>query len=221
MNLDISIVNSYVNSALIVCVLLQLVFSRKKLGKSIWYFIASMGFVVTAGIVSLIGAAYFEMQNNTIVYLVLVNLLTFLFIFLYYLNLLKSPKLILYQKILIGVFLLSYFICACYIDNFFMVFPVYFYSFQMLLFLIGITIFFFETFNTDHVLNIKDYFPFWLSLGLIVIYVGLMPILLFINNVNISLSREVYYSILLAINVIGYGLLSYGITRSKAEANAN
>lgn len=221
MEWDISVINSYVNISLIVGVLIQLLVCRKKLGQHIGYFIISMGCVVAAGILSIILSAFFGMENSTMLYMVFVNLLTFFFIFLYYLQLLKSSKLILYQKSLIIVFLVSYGLCAVFISNFFEVFPVYFYSFQMLLLLVGITIFFFETFNTDHVLNIKDYFPFWLSLGLIVIYVGLMPILLFINNVNISLSREVYYSILLAINIIGYGLLAYGISRSKATSNQN
>ena len=75
--------------------------------------------------------------------------------------------------------------------------------------------FFYETFNSDIILNITKYFPFWVSLSLIIIYIGLLPILLFINRVNSNLSAETFHLILFLINIIGYSVLFYGILKSN------
>lgn len=159
-----------------------------------------------------------SINNSTPVFVVGVSLFSFLFLFIYYLRLLKSPLTREIQMGIIILFVLCYLIFAIKDGNkFFMYFPVYFYVVQTLLLLASITLFFYETFNSDLILNLQDYLPFWVSLSLIIIYVGLIPILFFINNVQVTVNYKIYLNVIFFVNLIGYSILSYGILRSKND----
>jgi len=202
---------------LLVCVLL---FSnRKKLGKNIPYFLAAMYFVLIPNLVSFILDLLKYDLNTTILFVIFVNILGFLFFFIYFYKIQKMPAVRKLQEGLIGLFILTIIgLILIYKGAFFTQFPMFFYFFQTFLLLIFIALFFFDTFNSDLILDIKKYFPFWVSLSLIIIYVGLIPIMLFIHQVNVEVNRNIYFLILYLINIIGYSIMVYGILVSDLKS---
>lgn len=198
---------------ILVCILL--IFKKKNLGENINYFIISIYLIFIPNFIGFSTKFFENSINSTPLFVVFVNFFGFLFFFIYYYKLLKQKKVKLLQAVVIIIFSIAYLVSALLIENFFLTFPTYFYFFQTLLLLVSITLFFYETFNSNLILNIKEYFPFWVSLSLIIIYVGLLPILLFINNVNASLSRDVFKIILFLVNIIGYTIMIFGILKSK------
>lgn len=201
--------------------LILLIFKNSKSNKNNVPFIIALSTMVFVNLFSLILSVLYEFNiisftNSTPMFVVGVSLVSFLYLFIYFYNLLKSPVTRKIQLIIIILFLLSYILFAIKDgNNFFLYFPVYFYVIETLLLLSTITLFFYETFNSDLILNLQDYFPFWVSLSLIIIYVGLIPILFFINNVRVSVNYDIYLNVIFFVNLVGYSILSYGIMRSK------
>lgn len=215
MKWDIVFVQNTISFLFLVMVFLQLIFRRKKLGKKIGYFIIAMVVIVLANTISFGYRIFIDQLNSTPIFVVLVNGIGFLFFFLYYYNLQKIKKVKILQGVIIGIFVTGYILYGLLSKDFFIKFPSYSYFFECILLIISITMFFYETFNSDIILNITKYFPFWVSLSLIIIYIGLLPILLFINRVNSNLSAETFHLILFLINIIGYSVLFYGILKSN------
>lgn len=204
---------------MLVPVLLTLVYWGR-LGKGKIYLWLSLFCMLVVNIVSYILRRAGIMDNTTPLFVLFVNFLSFLLFYLYYLKILVLPRTKLIQKILIGVFILVFGVMSLvYKQSFFYVFPIYFYFFEIVLLLVSITLFLYESFNSDIILGIKTYFPFWVSMSLIVLFVGLVPVLLFVNSVDTKVSWEVYSSLVFFINLIGYGILSYGTVRSRKTDN--
>jgi len=204
---------------LLVPFILLLVY-RKKLGKTTLAFTFAMAIMSVVNTASMIVRLYDFNYDTTYFFVIGVNFLSFLLFLIYFYLLLKLKRIRKIQLLIIAVFA-SIFILMGIIEgkNFLLRFPSYFYLVETLLLLVSITLFFYETFNSDIILNIKDYFPFWVSLSLITIYVGLLPLLFFLQSVDYSVSKNVYIIILFFINLIGYGILSYGVFRSKKTSN--
>ncbi len=199
---------------LLVCIFLLAYW--KKLGKHSTYFILSMLFILVPNILSF-GQDLFRLEVDTTVFFVIfVNILGFLFFFIYFYRIQGVANIKKFQLAFIILFLLVVvWMILKFREGFFAEFPMYFYVFETLLLIVFIALFFYDTFNSDIILNIKKYFPFWVSLSLIIIYVGLIPILFFIQEVNQEVNRNVYFFILYAINIIGYFILFYGILNSR------
>lgn len=193
---------------------------RKKLGKTTLALTLAMAIMSVVNTTSMIIRLCNFNYDTTYLFVIGVNFLSFLLFLIYFYLLLKLEWVRKIQLLIIAVFV-SIFILMGIIEgkNFLLKFPSYFYLMETLLLLVSITLFFYETFNSDIILNIKDYFPFWASLSLITIYVGLLPLFFFLQSVDYSVSKNVYIIILFFINLIGYGILSYGVFRSKKTSN--
>lgn len=198
---------------LICCV--SLIYYRKKLGEKINFFIIATLFVALPNIIIFILKNFTGFQGiNTIGWIVIpVNIIGFLFFLLYFNQLQTIRKAKLIQDGIVGLFCLNAVLFVLLDKDFFTAFPKFFYFIESVLLLLSISLFFYETFNTNIILNLKKYFPFWVSLSLIVIYVGLLPLLFFADEVGNSLSKEIYFAILLFINITGYSILLYGIRK--------
>ncbi|MDR2206234.1 MAG: hypothetical protein LBE36_08795 [Flavobacteriaceae bacterium] len=120
------------------------------------------------------------------------------------------------QRIITFVFVLvSIFLISWQGKNFFHEFPTNFYFFETILLLGSISLFLYETFHSNIVLNIKSYFPFWVSICLIMVYVGLLPLLFFVQQMGVSISADLFRLIMLFVNFMGYSILIVGILNSK------
>lgn len=199
---------------LVVCGLL--VAKRKNLGINNIYFLLAMFFVTLPNVYTLIISIFNDKaESSTSFFVVSVNFFAFLLFYYYFYKISKTRMAKKIQLGIIAIFILVFLIDTMMDKNFLTQFPIGFYFIETVLLLASITLFFYETFNSNLILNLQKYFPFWVSLSLIIIYVGLLPILLFIHNVNNDLNRNIYFIILYLVNYIGYGILTYGILHSR------
>jgi hypothetical protein len=126
-----------------------------------------------------------------------------------------QPNLKKLQLAVIILFLLAYFIFIISDELFFKRFSIDLYFVETILLITSIGIFLFQTFKSELVLNIKQYFPFWVSLGLLILYCGLLPILIFSTKPGFSINMNLFNSILILVNVVGYGVMIKGVFSSK------
>lgn len=196
--------------------IIGIILNWKILGKGKWCILISLFTMLMTNLISLFYNSKFSNANTTPIFVIFINFFSFLLFYFYFLFFIKTKFLRWIQKIVIFLFILVFAIMAL-IDKeeFFMTFPIYFYFFEIVLLMVSISLFLYDTFNSDAILNIKNYFPFWVSLSLIVLFVGLLPVLLFVNSVETKVNRNVYMILVFFINLIGYGILSYGTFRSR------
>ncbi|MBS1572587.1 MAG: hypothetical protein JST62_09360 [Bacteroidetes bacterium] len=195
--------------------LFLIVWKKKNLGKHINVFILA----VSTNLLSLMLAKFListnYLTNNHIVFNIGVLLLTFLFYFVYFYKKTTQPNLKKMQLAVIILFLLSYLIFIISDELFFKRFSIDLYFVETILLITSIGVFLFQTFKSELVLNIKQYFPFWVSIGLLILYCGLLPILIFSTKPGFSINMNLFNSILILVNVVGYGTMIRGVFSSK------
>lgn len=196
-----------------------LLFQRKKLNGGVLYFILAIGIGVIVEIITSVCFKFFDRFYNTIpFYTVGVIFFVFLFFFLYFHHLLEDKRLKKINRIIIGLFLLCYFLSFFLLKDFFTSFPFSMYFAEILLFTISIYLFLRQVFNSDKILTLRSYYPFWVSVGLLVIYLGVLPLLIISRSAREIMNLNVFYTLLFIINMIGYSILIIGIFFAKNTA---
>lgn len=210
MELFNSVAEKLINLQMITFLVL-LIWRRKKLSKQTNFFIAAMSFTFVA---NALAKFYIDLEygdNNVFIINFGVNFLTFLMYYLYYFALLEKVALKRAVLVIIGLFLAAYFASILFDKDFMLRFPTKFYFYETILLLITIAFFLYETFTSDRILKLGRYFPFWVSLGLLIMYVGLLPILFIGTKENAGMSLDVFYLIMFLINIISYIILIRGV----------
>lgn len=201
---------SVVQLLLVIVFFILLLIKRKELGTGIKYFIIANGIVVVTDTFLFIMRLSFKF-NSVPIYSVAVNLIVFLLFFLYFRSVLELRKSKIINAITIIVFLVSYILFAILSENFFFRFPFKFYFLEVILLIVNIYLVLQEAFNSDKILNIKSYFPFWACIGLMSIYLGVTPLLIISNTSMEMMNINIFFIILFVVNVIGYSILITGI----------
>ena len=209
-------VASVVQILVILIFFILLIYKRKKLSKGIIYFI------IASGIVAFIETSIFftrmiTQQIYTVtIYIIGVNFFAFLLFFIYFRQVLELKKSKNINLLLIGIFLVSFLMFALFSENFFSKFPFYFYFLEVILLMGNIYLVLQETFNSDKVLNIRSYYPFWACIGLMAIYLGVTPLLIISNTTMKMMNINIFFIILFIVNVIGYSILISGVFYAKS-----
>lgn len=206
---------SLIQILLVVIFFIFLLFKRNKLGKGINYFIVASGVVVfldTLIFIMRISTSHF---NSTPIYSVGVIFGVFLLFFLYFRSILELEKSKKINLIITIIFIASYISFAAFSENFFNKFPFKFYFVEVILLMVNIFLVLRETFNSDKILNIKSYYPFWACIGLMSIYLGVTPLLIISNTAIQIMNINIFFIILFIVNVIGYSILITGIFFAK------
>ena len=200
---------------LMVLTLFFLILRRNQLGKSINYFISAISLGCGIEIFNFVSKYFDEEYNSVPVYIIGVNLIIFFIFFLYFYQLLEVKRFKRIGVALIVIFLLGYFISAIAQKDFFNSFPFVFYCAEVALLSMIIFLVLWQTFNSDRILKLKSYYPFWVSIGLMVIYLGVVPLLIVSNTAKTMMNLNIFFIILFAVNVIGYSILLTGIFYAK------
>ena len=87
--------------------------------------------------------------------------------------------------------------------------------FNVFLLLFVIALFLIDTFNSDLILDIKNYFPFWFSLGLIILYMAMVPSVIMTGKSYLKMKPGLWSFIVFIINFLGYGITFVGILKAK------
>lgn len=213
--------NQYLASIIVlffmtICIVLMLI-KKKKLDRGSTYFILAIALLTIIELSVFIGKNYIENFPTIIFYVIGVNLVVFLLYFLYFHQLLKSKKLRTVNLILIILFLLNYIISAYFDEHFFTRFPFFSYFVEVVLLTASIYSVMSQTFNSDKILTLTSYFPFWVCLSLLVIYLGVLPLLIVSFTAAINMNVNLFNAILFLVNIIGYLILLFGIFKAKTE----
>ena len=192
-----------------------IIIKRNKLEKGSNYFILAIGLLTCIEIGSWLGNHYSKNYNSTILYVIGVNLIGFFLFFLYFHQMLKSEKLKKINLILIILFLANYLFFALTDSDFFKFFPFFSYFVEVVLLVSSIYLVMSQAFNSDRILNLVGYFPFWVCISSLIIYLGVMPLLIISITAENMMNINIFYIIMFFVNFIGYSILLFGIIKVK------
>lgn len=188
-----------------------MVLYRKYLGKHIGIIIIAM---IITFLTESVGSAvkFTEGTMNTLPLFVvsILGIVYFLFLFYFY-RMMQNHQLKKFQMLLMLLHVLNFGSSLIFKKDFFSSFPEYTNFTSIFLILISLFIFLHDTFNSNKVLYIKGYFPFFVAVSLTFIYVGLVPILFFSNRIVTEVEMFTFYMMLFIINFFGYSIMLAGI----------
>jgi hypothetical protein len=134
----------------------------------------------------------------------------FLYLF-YYFKLLYLKPLRKIQFTIILLFVLNILIQIIINQNAFLNFSFNWLYINILLLLFSIILFLYQTFNSNKILHIKHYLPFWISVSLLIFFIGSIPIFYFRHTI----SEQLYFIILLSLNIISNLIIARGVLWHK------
>lgn len=145
-------------------------------------------------------------------YSVSVTLVFFLYLFYYYkLFYLSSLKKI--QSVILISFVISMIVMSYADKGLFEHFSFNMLYVNIILLTFSIILFLYQTFNSDKIFEIKNYLPFWISVSLLIFYIGIIPIFYF----RTSVSQDIYFFILFLLNLISNVVIAVGLFWSKQD----
>lgn len=195
--------------------LVLMIIKRKRLEQGSFYFISAVAVIILVDTFSLVGKHFSENYNSTIFYVLGINLVAFFLFFMYFHQLLKSVKLKRINLILILLFFINFIYSAVVDDHFFKSFPFFNYFIEVLLLSLSIYLVMSQTFNSDKILYLRRYFPFWVCLSLLVTYLGVMPLLIVSFTAENMMNVTVFHIVMFSVNLVGYSILLVGILNVK------
>ena len=202
---------------IIMLMILVLLFKKRKLlGDYKYYMIGAMGITYLSDVVTF----YFRLTKIVpAIYTLYIYIygglgVFFLILFLMYQQLIKNKNLKMLALLTIIVFVLFYFY-KIFTLNIVDGFPQNILFFNVFLLLFIIALFLLDTFKTDLILEINNYYPFWFSIGLIVIYVGMVPSIIISKIASSTIMIGMWSFITFIINFVGYGILLWGLLKAK------
>lgn len=196
---------------------LFLIIKRKQLGNYIEYFITALGLLTAIEIFNSVLMIINPQYNSSAVYIIGINFFVFLFFLIYFYKVLYTKRLKNFSLIIIGLFFLNYILSALMINDFFSHFSFFSYFIEIILVMASVYLVLSQTFNSDKVLSLSTYFPFWVCISLLVTYLGILPLLIISNTAAKMMNLEIFFTILFIVNVVGYLILLIGIFRARKE----
>lgn len=212
----------YFSSALLVIylvIIVLLIAKRQKLRNHISYFIFAMIIVFCSEFFSTVGKVIYGEQFNSTPFMAGgIIICFFVTVFIYFYKILENRWSKRIQLGIIAVNCVNVILSLILIKDFFIFLPYPTYFVTIILLLASVTLFFFETFNSEKILNILSYYPFWIAISLIVLYVGLVPLIVISKRaVELSISKNIFFILLYSVNFTGYAIMFIGILFSKTE----
>jgi hypothetical protein len=153
--------------------------------------------------------------KNNFIYNVVTSIQYIYYLALYY----KAMKTQAYQKWVLGflvVFVVSVIINFIWIQPLTLTTPFYSYTFAIgaILLIITIGLFLVEILNTEKILFFKRYLMFWISVGLLVFYTGILPYILSLNFTPNLLRSDSLQIIFFTLNLVMYACFTVGFVIS-------
>ena len=201
-----------ISMAISIVVMILMVIKYRKTGKENLFFIIGYLLFSLIDIFCYFYYRFTSMPTDLFYVIGFLMIVFFLYLFYYY-QLLYVPLLKKIQMIILILFVLNIVVMFYTEDDL-----LHHFSFNMLyadilLLLFSIILFLYQTFNSDKVLEIKNYLPFWISVALLIFFIGSIPIFFFRTTV----SETIYFFILFMLNLISNGILILGLIWNKQE----
>jgi hypothetical protein len=187
------------------------VFYKKYAGSFIRYFLVMLWFIFF--VETLIWALKRNgiMLQNNFIYNVITSL-QYVFYFVLYYNTLRNAA---YKKWIVG-FIIAFGISVVINFMWFQklnltaAFHSYTFTIGAIFLIITIGLFLVEILNTEKVLYFTRYLMFWISIGLLVFYTGIMPFIISLNLLPAMLSTDSLTIVFITLNFMMYACFSLG-----------
>ncbi|SMO54379.1 hypothetical protein SAMN06265171_102447 [Chryseobacterium rhizoplanae] len=201
-----------ISMILSIIVMLLMVIKYRKTGKENLFFI--IGYLLFS-LIDIFCYFYFNLTRlpTDIFYVIGFLMIVFFLYLFYYYQLLYVPVLKKIQTVILALFVLNIAVMFYTEDDLLHHFSFNMLYVDILLLLFSIILFLYQTFNSDKILGISNYLPFWISVALLIFFIGSIPILFFRNTV----SESIYFFILFMLNLISNGILILGLMGNKQE----
>lgn len=201
-----------ISMILSIIVMLLMVIKYRKTGKENLFFI--IGYLLFS-LIDIFCYFYFDLTRlpTDIFYVIGFLMIVFFLYLFYYYQLLYVPVLKKIQTVILALFVLNIAVMFYTEDDLLHHFSFNMLYVDILLLLFSIILFLYQTFNSDKILEIKNYLPFWISVALLIFFIGSIPILFFRTTV----SETIYFFILFMLNLISNGILILGLIWNKQE----
>ncbi|MDR6463836.1 hypothetical protein [Chryseobacterium sediminis] len=201
-----------ISMILSIIVMLLMVIKYRKTGKENLFFI--IGYLLFS-LIDIFCYFYFDLTRlpTDIFYVIGFLMIVFFLYLFYYYQLLYVPVLKKIQTVLLALFVLNIAVMFYTEDDLLHHFSFNMLYVDILLLLFSIILFLYQTFNSDKILGISNYLPFWISVALLIFFIGSIPILFFRTTV----SETIYFFILFMLNLISNGILILGLMGNKQE----
>ena len=201
-----------ISMILSIIVMLLMVIKYRKTGKENLFFI--IGYLLFS-LIDIFCYFYFDLTRlpTDIFYVIGFLMIVFFLYLFYYYQLLYVPVLKKIQTVILALFVLNIAVMFYTEDDLLHHFSFNMLYVDILLLLFSIILFLYQTFNSDKILGINSYLPFWISVALLIFFIGSIPILFFRNTV----SESIYFFILFMLNLISNGILILGLMGNKQE----
>ena len=132
---------------------------------------------------------------------------------MYYYKLLYMPILRKLELVILALFVVNVLGMSLLEKSFFQYLSFNIFYINILLLIFSIILFLYQTFNSDKIFEIKNYLPFWISVGTLIFYVGIIPIFFFRKTVE----NNIYFFILFLLNFINNGVIFFGLYWNKPD----
>lgn len=212
-NRDLGLV---VINLLMLSILILLIKKRNILEPFAYYMIAAMSITYIIDVAAFIIRLSKNIDRTASLYLYTYGGLGvfFLVVFFMYPRIIINKSLKFISKFVAIIYILSY----CYQIYHFDIsagFPKNILFINAFLLLFVVVLFLLDTFKTDLILEISHYYPFWFSLGLVIIYLGIVPSIIISDMPNSKITSGLWSVIMFVVNFVGYGVMFYGLMQAK------
>lgn len=211
MNWNIEI-GKQISMVVSVAVMALMTVKYKKIGRENLFFI--VGYILLS-LIDIFCYFYFNATNRSTetFYVIGFLMIAFFLYLLYYFQLLYWPILKKIQCVLLILFVINILVMFYTEDDLLHHFSFNMLYVDILLLMFSIILFLYQTFNSDKILELNNYLPFWISVSLLILFIGSIPILYFRTTV----SQSIYFFILFMLNLISNGILMLGLIWNKRE----
>ncbi|MDW9381154.1 hypothetical protein [Chryseobacterium sp. JV558] len=201
-----------ISMILSIIVMLLMVIKYRKTGKENLFFI--IGYLLFS-LIDIFCYFYFDLTRlpTDLFYVIGFLMIVFFLYLFYYYQLLYVPVLKKIQAFILILFVLNIALMFYIEDDLLHHFSFNMLYVDILLLLFSIILFLYQTFNSDKILGINNYLPFWISVALLIFFIGSIPILFFRTTV----SESIYFFILFMLNLISNSILIWGLIGNKQE----
>ncbi len=201
-----------ISMILSIIVMLLMVIKYRKTGKENLFFI--IGYLLFS-LIDIFCYFYYDLTGlpTDLFYVIGFLMIVFFLYLFYYYQLLYVPVLKKIQAVILILFVLNIAVMFYTEDDLLHHFSFNMLYVDILLLLFSIILFLYQTFNSDKILGINNYLPFWISVALLIFFIGSIPILFFRTTV----SESIYFFILFMLNLISNGILILGLMGNKQE----
>jgi hypothetical protein len=191
------------------------IYYRKFSGSFLKYFLVMLWFIFLVEVMIWVMKRNGVILQNNFIYNVITSL-QYVFYFVLYYKTLETDR---YKKWIMRFMVLF---IASVVVNFVWaqkltvtaVFHSYTFTIGAIFLIITIGLFLIEILNTEKVLYFKRYLMFWISMGLLVFYTGIIPFVISLNLLPAMLSTDSLMIIFITLNFLMYSCFTLGFILS-------